>query len=104
PRRRIALQHLVLVLPDLVEKHVPQDRQQPGPAVRARVESVKAAECAQHRFLDDVFRLDAAACQPKGCPVEQVEMDERRLLELAACCEPRFPGDQMASWIPPTPR
>src|SRR3989304_4186246 len=92
PRRRIVLEHLVRALPDPVEERVPENREEPGAAVGARVEAVEAPEGAQKGLLHPAFPLRPVVGEPESAPVERIQMDEGHLLELPGPVCPTAPA------------
>ena len=58
-----------------------ENREQPGPQVRPRLEPIGGAEGFEIGVLHQILRVGPVAAQPKGRPVEAVEVDERLALE-----------------------
>src|SRR5262249_2402124 len=78
----LGFQNLSALRPSPVQKDVPQDREEPGATVRARVEPIEAPERPETRLLDDVFGLGAVPRQPQGSVVKGIEVDQRHPFEL----------------------
>src|SRR5262249_20334108 len=81
---RVAMEHLVTALPEPSQKFVPEDCQEPRPAIGTGIEAVKPAKGSQVCLLDEVLRLGAVVGEPEGTAVQGVDVDERRVFELAA--------------------
>src|SRR5262249_59617924 len=76
------------------QEGVAQDGEEPGPAIRARVEPVEAPEGAQPRVLNDVLGLRAVLRQSQRAAKERVQVHEGRRLELPDLLLTGEPADQ----------
>ena len=65
-----------------IAPRVHQDREQPRPQIRARLEPGRGAERLDERVLDEVVGFHGASRQPQGGTVQGVELSERGALEI----------------------
>src|SRR5262249_17945952 len=78
----IAVQDLAAPVLQALQELVPEDREQPGPAVGAGIEPGEAAKGAQAGLLDEILGLRPVVGEPERAPIERIEVDKRRFLEL----------------------